>query len=917
LRGRVEVIRDRHGMAHVYASDAGDAFRVQGYQMARDRAAQLELLRRQAGGTLGEVVGGVAAAVRGDVVMRAIGLRHVAERAYEATGGDERAWLEAFADGVSQYNERLRSGAEALPADVAVLLPASSFGPWSAVDVLMMQRFQEYGVSFIDFELALTDFVARVRAAFDPTSDDAPRRLRSGLAFDANPFAPLDPTTVMPPRPAGAASRGAAAFVPGALPPSALGALGAWREHFARQRGPVPAYGKLGSNHWGVMPSRSATGHALHASDPHLPLTSPNLGWPVHLVVRPGPEGADASAPGEPLFDVAGLAFAGTPGVTQGFNRHVAWGPTVAYLDAADVYLEQVEVDPATGRLGVRFRGAVVPFETRAERVDVAGGAPIEYEQLIVPHHGPLMTNFDGARVVPPRPGETALSVRWTGERPGRSARALFDAMRARDVFEAEAALGALTQVPLNWLVADVAGNLLYFTSRTAPARAKGAFAWDAAARAGTLPCLALPGDGSAEWGPGALPDGAFGRSLNPASGYALTANNDHFGATLDNDPSNDVLPDGTPVFYTCKYDAGQRAGRIDRLLAEAPPRLSLDDLGRMQADARSQLGALVVPALLASLERASAAARAPGATADAALAALVASDRFARAPLAEARADLEAWRDRLGFRAAAGVDLDAARPSADADEATASRATLLFHTWLLRLTRATFRDEFEAAGLGGRNPLPAPLDLGESTAYLLTTDPTRLATYDAARGDSVVFDDLNTPQAETRDERVVTALLDALDALAAQAGPDRNAWRWGNLHRVRFNALVPLWFDQSIPSVSDDTFPDGFPRAGDTSSVDVAGHDPYPAGEGAAADQLSFNYRHGPVYRVLVDLDPAGPRAKLAVAGGSVSNPTSRFFRDGADLWRKNEYYDVPFERVDVERELDRGGETTAYRSP
>ena len=57
LREPVEVIRDRWGIAHIYASNEHDLFFAQGYNAAHDRLFQLEIWRRQATGTVAEILG--------------------------------------------------------------------------------------------------------------------------------------------------------------------------------------------------------------------------------------------------------------------------------------------------------------------------------------------------------------------------------------------------------------------------------------------------------------------------------------------------------------------------------------------------------------------------------------------------------------------------------------------------------------------------------------------------------------------------------------------------------------------------------------------------------------------------------------------------------------------------------------------
>src|SRR5580765_1906196 len=53
----VEILRDRWGINHIYARSEADLFFAQGYAAARDRLFQFELWRRQATGTVAEILG--------------------------------------------------------------------------------------------------------------------------------------------------------------------------------------------------------------------------------------------------------------------------------------------------------------------------------------------------------------------------------------------------------------------------------------------------------------------------------------------------------------------------------------------------------------------------------------------------------------------------------------------------------------------------------------------------------------------------------------------------------------------------------------------------------------------------------------------------------------------------------------------
>ena len=57
LEEPVEIIRDQWGINHIYAENQHDLFFAQGYAAAKDRLFQFEIWRRQATGTVAELLG--------------------------------------------------------------------------------------------------------------------------------------------------------------------------------------------------------------------------------------------------------------------------------------------------------------------------------------------------------------------------------------------------------------------------------------------------------------------------------------------------------------------------------------------------------------------------------------------------------------------------------------------------------------------------------------------------------------------------------------------------------------------------------------------------------------------------------------------------------------------------------------------
>ncbi|MFO0761430.1 MAG: penicillin acylase family protein, partial [Byssovorax sp.] len=495
-------------------------------------------------------------------------------------------------------------------------------------------------------------------------------------------------------------------------------------------------------------------------------------------------------------------------------------------------------------------------------------------------------------QVTPADPQKGAVSIRWTGLEATHEIEAVFALLRAKDVDEARQALKSFGVGAQNWMLGDTSGNVLWTSHANVPMRDKGAFSWDASKYEGTLPCLVLPGDGTAEW-KGNLPDDLVPWEKNPAKGYISTANNDPIGNTLDNDPTNDTLPDGTPMYLACTYDIGFREGRIHTRIEGHKDPFKADDLASIQGDHRSALGSILAPMLITALDHAEAERKTPGMHPG--LAAVVKDPAYVPETIALLRGALDAWGKESDYEASAGVDLDTNKPldlaGDQGKEARAAQATLIFNTWLLRFQSRVFSDELKAIGVGlGREPKAKAL------LHLLLSDPATLATYDAATGDSALFDDMTTPEVESREERMVRATLDAIATLQKLTGGDLASARWGAEHRIRFTALISIFGTLSIPPVGDKTFPGGFPRPGDNFSVDACDY-----GYVGLEEDPDYTYAHGPSQRFVVDLDPAGPKAFNALPGGAIWDAKSPHFRDEAELWRKNQNHPVPFALSDV----------------
>jgi penicillin amidase len=131
------VSRDTYGVPHLQAGDPLALAYLQGVNVARDRAWQVELERRRYLGTSAAFLGPEAAGW--DVFARQARLADTARRCFEALDDETREWITAYVEGV---NHALPGGARRAPefADTGLTLqewePWTPLGIWLAVHVL-------------------------------------------------------------------------------------------------------------------------------------------------------------------------------------------------------------------------------------------------------------------------------------------------------------------------------------------------------------------------------------------------------------------------------------------------------------------------------------------------------------------------------------------------------------------------------------------------------------------------------------------------------------------------------------------------------------------------------------------------------------------------------------------------------------
>src|SRR6266581_4069295 len=101
LQKPVNVLRDRWGVAHIYAQNQHDLFFAQGFVASQDRLFQMELWKRTGQGRLAEILG--PSALLRDVNARLLAYRGDMKTEYDSYSPDTKEILEAFTAGINAY----------------------------------------------------------------------------------------------------------------------------------------------------------------------------------------------------------------------------------------------------------------------------------------------------------------------------------------------------------------------------------------------------------------------------------------------------------------------------------------------------------------------------------------------------------------------------------------------------------------------------------------------------------------------------------------------------------------------------------------------------------------------------------------------------------------------------------------------
>lgn len=307
----------------------------------------------------------------------------------------------------------------------------------------------------------------------------------------------------------------------------------------------------LGTNGWVVSGRFTQSGKPLLANDPHLATQMPSA-WYL------------AEIQGDRLH-VTGATLPGLPYVVLGHNESIAWGGTSLGADVQDLYLERTN---PLDENQYEIEGRWVEMDIDEEWIYVKPGFPRFLTDPIPPlkwqvrrtHHGPLISDAIGRLKRP-------LALRWTAlDMRDKSFQSFLNINYAQDWFTFKLALKDYVAPALNFIYADAQGNIAYIAGGKIPIRQQGD---------GRLP---VPGWQSIYDWHSYIPLKALPQSLNPESGYIVSANNKNHSTDY-------------PYLISHSWSPPYRAERITEAIEahiQAGRKLVVQDFIELQGDYKS-----------------------------------------------------------------------------------------------------------------------------------------------------------------------------------------------------------------------------------------------------------------------------------------------------------------------------------------
>ena len=513
---KVSIKKDQWGIPHIEAKNQHDALFAYGYTVAKDRLFQMDIQRRLARGELSEILGEDLIEI--DKMFRTYLISNKAKQYLSDTSkisSDALKYIDAYVQGVNYFiktgpktiehrliGEEIRSFDR---LDVASMTIYMSFSLMDGIRRDMLFSMLKEKISKNDLAIIFPDYADNnFLTIMEEEIDSIPKRNYSNKERMSD---------------------------------SAYKKLISYFDLTEKVTGLVPPF--HGSNSWVLSPSRSSSGNAILANDPHIGLSKPDVWYEAHI-----------SYPG---YNNYGYYIPTIPFPLIGHDDFKAWGMTMFENDEVDLYKETFNPENENQ---VFFDGKWENSQEIKEQIKVKDKS---HEDLTirVTSHGPIISDYiDGYTGFP-------LAFSWVFynlENPFFDM--LYEVTIADNITDFQSSVSKVTSPGLNFSYADKEGNIAWWATGRLPVRDSNINA--KSILDGSNPDHNIKSYVSFENNP---------QMINPKSGVIITANNLPTANEIESIPRLDGY-----------FRSTDRAHRIYQLL-DKQEKWSTEELKKIQND--------------------------------------------------------------------------------------------------------------------------------------------------------------------------------------------------------------------------------------------------------------------------------------------------------------------------------------------
>ncbi len=424
----ITIVRDKWGVPHVFAKTREDLFFGSGYVQAQDRLFQMDYIRKASQGRLAEWLG--EKAVVSDKAARLMGFSRLAKTNFEKLPAKTKVCLRCYARGINRFTHYRDTN---LPVEYKAL--KQDFEPWKPEDSLAIALYRAFSMSGNFREELVRAMVAAEAGDVKHYQKIIPNELHERYPELLGPpvmESELEPLCKQP-------------FFSSEKAREFLDSERALRRHIGFHI-PVKAY-----DSWAIGPGKTKSGSPLLGSAPHRGFRMPAVWYELHL--------------SGPRIDAVGAVLPGLPVVLAGRNRQFAWTEAPAGADSADLYMVSA---PDKGRKAHPAGKDANDFKTRAETISIRTTGNLQRQKVFEVKEtslGPILASLaaEGSSV--------HLILRWPGHEPVDPVGPYIDICEAHDLESFIAALERHEVPAMNFLYADISGNVVYKMAGKVPQR--------------------------------------------------------------------------------------------------------------------------------------------------------------------------------------------------------------------------------------------------------------------------------------------------------------------------------------------------------------------------------------------------------------------------------------------------------------